>query len=323
MNVIINALKNINFKEISQKLTSKTVIGSVLFAISLWIYTSLNDEYITNVRIPLKVELPENRAPERQPPENLTVKVQGTGWQLFNLSVFNSAKECRLTLDESKFNLDSINVTRIELLNSMLGMVNVEPKDVYPEQVSIYTGLIGEKYVKIKLMVNIETKQGFRRVGGLSFKPDSILIRGNKKLIKDINYWPTEELSFKNLYESFEYEVELKDSLAEIVELSESVVLISGEIQQEAEITIPDVNISVRGTKPRINYTINPQRIEITLVGGIKQIENVNPGKISAFVNSYSIVNDTTGIIIPNIVYPDSLELFRIKPSYLYLYKEG
>ena len=59
---------------------SKSFWGSLLFAMALWGYTSLNTEFNEQIEVPLYVKLPANRAMESELDKTVTIAVKGTGW---------------------------------------------------------------------------------------------------------------------------------------------------------------------------------------------------------------------------------------------------
>lgn len=318
MQININIDRIINTAKLKRALRSKTMIGSVIFAIALWVYTSLNGEYNTTVKVPLFIDLPSNRSLEEVPTDNITVKVFGTGWQLFNLYFFNSSKNCFLDYTNHDFRVDdNIVVTRNDLLNSLTGMINVESRDVNPTTIEIKTGLLQSKYVRIKPNIRIKTREGFMVVGDIELEPDSVLINGNIKALNLIDFWETEALTINNIFSPVNSEIALKDTLEQI-ELDITTVKYMADVQQIAEITVPDVVIDIRGGSLPLGHTIKPNKIDVTIYGGVDQVVDFDQSSINAFIDVSEIKTDTTGIIKVNVNYPNDVKLLRIKPPYVY-----
>jgi len=85
---------------------------------------------------PLRIILPANRAIEEPPPEIITFKVQGTGWDLFNLIFFNSAAICSVDLSKAAINVDEYEITRNQIIKSIAYFNNVEAIESIPEAIS-------------------------------------------------------------------------------------------------------------------------------------------------------------------------------------------
>ena len=77
--------KNLKIIAHKERYFSKAFWGSILMAIALWTYTSLNMEYITAVKVPLFIKLPESKSLENNISKDVTLQVKGNGWHLFNL----------------------------------------------------------------------------------------------------------------------------------------------------------------------------------------------------------------------------------------------
>jgi len=308
-------------KRVKEVMTSRPLIGSVLFAIALWVYTSLNGDYITIIKVPLSVNLPENRILEDIPEKEISVKVSGTGWQIFNLLFFSSSKNCVIDLTDVKAKDDYYTITRNDILNGVQGMINVEPRDVFPYHFKLKTGLIQDHFVKVLPRVSITPREGFMIIGDIKVEPDSIIIRGSDKTIKDIHSWPTVELNVSNVYESLSVPLAILDSLPKMVEISETKVTVSATIQQLADITIHDVKVQVRNSANLKGHLIDPDIITIVIRGGVDQLSDFSPESVSAYINLTDLKTDSTGILIPKIIYPDSLILVGTYPEYVYHYE--
>jgi hypothetical protein len=289
----------------------------MFFATALWAYTSLNEEYRTNISIPLKFNLPANRAFDASPPENLTISIKGSGWQIFNL-FFNSSAQCYIDLSSAMINDTVYDVTRDKILKGIQYLNSVQPLELFPDNIRISTGLVGEYSVPIAPQVFISPKDGYTLVGDVQIKPDIAVIRGNDAIAKNIQKWMTAPAFFENVYEPINQTVALSDSLRGVIGLNIQSVRISADIQQVAEITIPDVPVKIIGGALPNNHIIEPSIVTVTLRGGINQIKEISPDNISAWLEYSRVLNDSSGIIKPNIKYPEKVNLLKISPPYLY-----
>ena len=212
------------FKNILNLIISKSFLGSVAFAFALWFYTTLNSEFVTIVKIPFSVILPAHKALETQLPSIISVEVRGTGWKLFNLLFFNSAARCQLDLSLEKLSNISFQAHRNDIIKSLQYMSNVEALDVWPQNLDIETGSIGEFSVLVEPDIKIIPRDGFTLVGKISVKPDLINIKGNLKIVSNINSWKTQKTEIYDSYLPVSQIVPLSDSLKNVVELSHSQV---------------------------------------------------------------------------------------------------
>ncbi|MDQ1266996.1 MAG: hypothetical protein QG635_2149 [Bacteroidota bacterium] len=312
-------MKEINRRErIKKFLLSRSLIGSIILSVSLWLYASLNAEYITFVQVPLELAFPANRAIEKSPPEKISVKVRGNGWNLFNLMFFNSAAKSHIDLSHIKIDEDTYKITRNDILEGVLFFNNVEALDVLPETLTIKAGLIGRYKVPAISVVNIQPKEGFTIVGVLKIKPDSIFIEGNDFIVRKIKSWKTKNYDFEGLYENAVLTAELSDSLAGLVKLSTQYITISVEIQQIAETVVDNIPILIQGGNLPSNHRLLPESISVTLRGGIDEIADFSIDLITAIIDYRDIISDTTGLLKPEIIIPGNIKVIQTNPPYIY-----
>lgn len=312
------AIKQKRLKEI---LTSKSFYGSVFFALALWAYTSMNNIYVTTVKVPLNINLPEYRAIENYIQKNITLKVRGTGWHLFYLFFINKEAKCNIDLVSYDLTKDNYTIERAEILKGIQDMINIETIDVIPEKIEINTGLKDEKKIPIIPRINIATRDGFLQVGNIKLRPDSITIKGNLKFIKNIMYWETELIELDDIYHEFSMSVKLKDTLNGRVELAKDFVEFYADVQEMSSITFYDIPIFIKGGSLSEDQQIYPPHLSVTLQGGINDITRISPENVAITINYSKILHDSTGIIIPEVNIPHSIKATTIYPKYVYLVK--
>lgn len=310
-----------NLRRLKRVLKSKSLIGSVLFATSLWGYTSLNHEYTPFVKIPLKVILPRNKAIENPLPKNISVKVRGSGWQLFYLMFFNSTKECNVDLTDRDISTDEFIITRADFMKGIQNIVDVEPIDVVPETTKLVIGQLVTRKVPVNPIVSITPRDGFVAMNDFKISPDSIEITGNETTVKNIRYWNTEKISIEGVYKPTTVNLALSDTLSTIIKKSINSVHISFDVQQEADITIYDVPVRIRGGILPKNHILKPDKIKVLVTGGVKQIADISLYNIESFIDYTEVINDTSGIIRPKVEINHSFNKFYALPQYLYHYR--
>jgi len=306
------ALKNVS---------KKSYLGALLFAMALWLYASLGSSFSTLVNMPLIIQLPEDRAFEEPPPASVSIEAKGTGWNLFNLLYFNKSKKIYLDLSKTQINDSIFNINRTSILKGLQSFERVELSDILTENVSIKTGKVTTYSVPVEPDITIIPADGFYLVGKPKLDPDMIEIRGNDKIVSNIKTWKTKPLVLEDRNRAFIYNLALSDTLSEIVKLNRTNINFTADIQQTAEVTFDEIRISIRGGSIPKNYKIQPEFVSITFRGGINEIIDLNPDKISVTLNYADILNDKSGILIPKIEFPGSSRVINLEPSFLYNYK--
>ncbi len=299
-------------------LNSKSFWGSLLFAVALWGYTSLNTEFTTAVEIPLYIKLPVNRALEQEPEQSIGVTVKGSGWHLFNMFLFNNSKNCTIDLSDYQIDDSVFVIDKNEIQKGIRGLSNVMATEVWSKPIEIVTGKIIQKKIPILPNITVNPAEGFTVVGRVKVEPEYVIINGNENVVNRIEKWFTQFAEYDGKNKSFSQEVNILDSLVNVVNVYPPKVRISAEIQQEAEITIDDVPIQVtRGSLPASSI-ISPSLISVTLRGGVDELAKLSVLDISAVIDFDSIIKDSTGILYPQIKLPENIELIGNSPRYLY-----
>jgi len=292
---------------------------TLLLTIFLWMYISLNDNYNTLLEIPLTVVPPKGRAIEQEISNFVNVEMEGSGWNLFNYLYLNQAKRCVIYLDNiAKEDTSSYLISSIDFQKGLEGISKVRARRFYPARLTITTGEIVEKKVDMKPDVVLKVKEGFVLVGGVRTEPNTVIISGNSKSLKDINQWRTAYSEFKNINTSFNYVVDVSDSLASIIEVVPDKIKIYGEIQQYAEITFDDIQLKILGGKLPSNHILLPSNFKVTLIGGIDQLNKISPDDIELTIDYDKVMKDTTGILAPTLKIPHFTKTMDITPKVIY-----
>jgi hypothetical protein len=171
--------------------------------------------------------------------------------------------------------------------------------------------------VPIFSSIELVPREGFTLVGTIRIEPDSVVIRGNEAMLQTIQKWQTSPLKITDAIQSFRFETSLVDSLQNHIALSQQTVVVSGEIQQTAEITFDDIPLEILSEPQQSLHQVFPNRISVTLRGGAEQLAQLSASSVRALLEYQNIAKDTTGIINPIISLPPSLTLLNITPPYL------
>lgn len=242
----------------------------------------MNEEYQTVVKVPLKIDLPENKAIEKDIPTKLDIMVKGTGWNLFNLIYFNNSKICNIKLQSKDLTSDYYQINRQEIIKSVEFFQNIETRDVIPDNLDIYFGTIAKKTVPVIPKVEVSTIENFIFTDSLQLVPNVVEISGNKKILDEINYVQTKKISLKDVSKSLKTEVDIDTELSSVLNFNVKKVGISVNIQQKAHIILDDLKV------PELIFAANektiPSTFKIVITGGVKDIAKINIKEINSKV---------------------------------------
>ena len=290
---------------------------ALLFAISLWVYASFNEEYQALVDIPLTITPPSGRSIEDILPSRISVDVAGSGWYLFNYLYINNIKRCKINLNDVRKDDTVYIISSLDMQKGLEGINRVIAKRFYPDQISVRTGEIDSTHVSIIPNVKINLRDGFVLVGNLGTEPQTVTITGNRNLIDTIRTWQTNRLRLNEVNSSFSHTVQVSDSLSSVIDVSPSEITVFASVEQYAEITFSDIEVQVVGGQLPPEHTISPQFFTVTLSGGIELLSKIKSSDISITVNFETIMNDRNGIIRPVVTVPPFTKLMNTEPTFL------
>ena len=274
---------------IGQKLS--LLFGALGLALLLWIFVVSQDEYTLILDLPIEARnLNVQKAHKEEVPPYASVRLRGTGRDLFKSFLLKNFGGFKLVLDlegisrEYEFVLneyfEKFPQKVVLPLNYNLSFIEV----VYPNRIKISLDDYSSKSVPIISNLHIKPAPGFIMVGNQIIKPEKIDIAGPKKELALINHIETINDTISGLTSFYSGEIKTK-SLGRLIEYSTNSVEISLDIQNISERIIVDVPVIVVNIPEKIRVFPSPQTVSLTVIGGVKQISNLNPTDIKVVVD--------------------------------------
>lgn len=294
---------------------NKSFWVTLVLAVLLWIYISLNEIFISTIDVPLSVVPTKGRSIEQLLSNSIIVEIEGSGWSLFNYIYLNNSKRCLVNLNNVTREDSLFTIASLDFQKGLEGINKIRPRRFFPNRLVVTTGKIEKKKVDISPDIHLKTKKGFVLVGNIYADPSSVVISGNKKSLEHINNWKTKYTEFYGVNSSFNHIVDLSDSLTSIIQIHPNKTKVYGEIQQYGEITFYDIELKIVGGQLPSNHTINPTNFSVTLMGGIEQLNKISAKDIEITMDYDKILNDTIGILVPTLKIPPFVKIMSISPK--------
>jgi YbbR domain-containing protein len=289
------------------------VLVSLILSAILWVSLSLNQTYEIDKTIPVKINVVKPYAVSGNVPLHLDVKFRGVGWSLLRL--FTSLNPEFNYNVIPHLNEQSLILTK-QYLGDNLGLSqNLSITDVYPESLYVMVDKYEEKYVKLIPKVKIDCRNGYQVVGNPVLEPDSIKIGGAYRILNSIKYLNTQEIYVNNVNASISREVNITDSLSNIIWKSENLVKLTLNIELSAEKEFQGVKIHITDIPSDKEVFLIPENIGVQLKGGVNQLSGLDASRIIAGIGYNEIFADTTGAVVPRFVLPEGTSLIAMKPE--------
>jgi len=295
------------------------IILSVVFAIIIWTSVNLSGSYYTTLQFPIRVEnIHEGYGIASKLPEVVTIKLKAVGWKILGLHV-----RSRVDYVVSA-GLETGNI-KVNLLNSVTDNYwvssEVQVLDIWPASLDIRIAKLENKIVPVKPNVSIGFKEEFGLAKPVISEPESIDVSGTAKFLDTLKFIETQPVKFEKIDQSFTTEIELSKNTALL--LKPGKVKLYFDVQKIVEREITDIPIKLKNVPSDRNVVLLPDRIKISLRGGINILGKINPDEIEAVLNYTDVINDTLGSVSPRIKIPgNTILLFKSPERIKYIIKK-
>jgi len=209
-----------------------------------------------------------------------------------------------------------------KLVNEQSWLTRYSVIDIYPAKINIKINKAGETVKPVTADLSLQYEDGFGLVGKIKITPNSVKLKGSEKLLAGINSVKTKKTILTGLKEKTVIEVQLEG--IEGVSIAPQKVTIELDVQKIADREIEGVVLSVLDKPKERDILLNPDKVTVTVRGGIDIISTLKAEEIKAVINYPEIVNDTTGITVPKVILPETIDFIDIKPPHIkYIIKKN
>lgn len=285
---------------------------SFIFALALWLYISLSDNYVVNLSIPINLKLSQKQALASEIPNTIDVTLRGKGWDLLTV-ILGHKPVYNLDLSNYKKN---VKISPISDLKSIIGIPEqITVLNIYPDTLDIVFDNITEKYLKVKNNLNVIPKESYVIVGNPRIEPDSVKVYGASSVIMKLKSIPTVSLTIENVSQKFSKVVNLKDTLTNLIQIEPKTVTIFYNIELLAEKKLEGVDVVVKNLPLNKEVVIIPPKIDLIFRGGVNHLSRLRESDVSVSIDFNVLEKDSTGFITPDIRIPIDYDLIKYEPN--------
>ncbi len=317
------ATKIIDFIQYRLNRRSVAFLLCLLLSSLFWLLTSLSNEYVDEVSIPISYHnLPEDLLIANKPINVAQAKVKGFGFDLLWYWLHFEKLEIPITADPSE--LPSIrrkgkeyhyvltrdkNGRMASMENNQLEILSISPDTIFLKFTPKYM-----KLVPVRLNAEISFAKQFGIVSEAVLNPDSVLLIGPQKDIDTISFVLTERQSWKDLNESVTSEVTLKkfQNLPN-VRFSQTEVQVELNVVEftEGSVTVP---LLIEASRPE-SVKVFPNEVEIKYQVPLSSYDNINANQFQASVVLDEKNLERASLVVNLNKQPIEVTQIRIIPS--------
>lgn len=285
----------------------------IILSAIFWFAITLNEEYTTNLNVPVIIELHEkNIAIEGKVPQYLNLKVRTTGWEVLMLKYFQPPE----FLISIKNPGDNLNIETNNIPNDQLNLSsNAKILDIKPATINLTFNYAIEKKIKIYPVLDLSFKEGYSIASPITLEPDSIYIRGSRRLLLTIDSLPTKKVTIKNLSEFTSIETELEDTLTNLISFEKKKIKISFDVQQVVDKMFEKIPVELINQPTDKEALLLPSFIDIKLRGGITILGSINVDSLKAFIDYKKYANKSDEETVPEFILPFGVSVIEYYPK--------
>lgn len=295
------------------------VVGATLAAIVMWGFVSMSGSYETIIELPVRVELPGGLTLTRELPSKLRVLVRASGWSHLKIMFVEDPALVLVPVGRGVVANGKVVYGQRELSERLRSSLpDATALNFYPDSLTLAFGTIINKKVPVRTRAIIQPRPGFQIIGNPWSEPDSVILIGAPSVLDSLGSWPTSTAIIPDVHGVVSRIVSLSDSMRMLVQPQPRWVEVRADVQEIGERTFADVPLIDRVTlsDSTRRVILRPDRIEVLLRGGVRDLSQLDPMAIRAYVEVVEGV-DTLGVIAPRLILPPgvNLSVVRIIPE--------
>ncbi|MCB0547793.1 MAG: hypothetical protein KDD19_09395 [Phaeodactylibacter sp.] len=289
-----------------------TLLACIGIAFVFWLLIKLSQTYRTEKQVLFQFEIPSDKALASVAPEDMTVQLQGTGWDL--VFEFFSSRNVQLSYDMS--GIAQLNLNRAQLRSDILQNLysnDITVLEINPESLNLTLEEKASKTVPIVVRDSLGFAPEHHLKSPVKVSPDSVEIAGPVSLVSTIAYWYTDSILLSNLKASATQVIKLREPAPELsLSVNEVKARIEVEPFTEKAMYVPLV---IKNSPDSLR--IFPDKITVRCKLGLSKYDSVSYRDFTAEVDLKTISANAANNSVPIVITrkPDFVETLQYTPK--------
>ncbi|MCB0586846.1 MAG: YbbR-like domain-containing protein [Phaeodactylibacter sp.] len=289
-----------------------TLLACIGIAFVFWLLIKLSQTYRAEKQVLFQFEIPSDKALATLAPNDMTVQLEGTGWDL--MFDFFSSRTVKLSYDMS--GITQLNLNRARLRSDIAQNLNsndISIMEINPESLNLTLEDKSTKPVPVIVRDSLNFAPEHHLKSPVKVSPDSVEIAGPASLVSTIDKWYTDSLQLDNLKTTTTQVVKLEKPPRE---LSVSVNQVEAQIEVEP-FTEKTMYIPLVIKNAPDSLRIFPDKINISCKLGLSKYDSVSFRDFIAEVDLKGISANAPNNSVPVVITqkPDFVESLQYTPK--------
>lgn len=207
--------------KILSRIDQKILVYLIFVGIAtvFWFFNKLGNNFTTTISYPVRyANMPRNKVLVNDLPQNLKLNVNALGYKLLIYKLSPPPYPVVINLEDYLNQINNPNFKQFKLqtrytreeINEQMPN-NIEVLDILPDTISFQFANIIEKKVPIKAHVQLSFDQQCMLNGAITFKPDSVTVKGPHTIIDTLSGIYNKYQSFSGLNKPLQRNVALQE----------------------------------------------------------------------------------------------------------------
>ena len=256
----------------------------VLVSFSFWLLQVLNDDYETELSIPLKMKnVPENVVITTELPKELKIGVKDRGTVLVNYLLGQTLYPVILDFEEYADKGSRVRIPTLALSKRIAGQLNQSTRlfGIKPDTLEIIYTRGEAKKVPVKLCGEVKTERQYY-ISDILFSPDSVLVYAPREILDTITSAYTEGLHVDEVSDTIKKCVSLLPVKGARFTPGYSDVTVLVDMYSEKTVEVPVYGINFPEDKQLRTF---PSKVRVTFQVGLTQFKNITGDDFSVAVD--------------------------------------
>jgi len=292
----------------------------LILAFLVWVPVKLEKDYTAQGNLDIHFIPPMGYILSEQDLSDVSVNYFGSGFDILKFKLFHKGK-----IDISLPDRQGDFVFRNDQLNALIREQNETEVEIIAntlEEIRLFSDLQIQKRVPIVSAITFRAKPGYIVQGDIEFLPDSVQVKGPKKIIDTLPHISTRVKTISQLSQSLEDKILLKKTTG--VQLNPEEVNFRLYVEQLTEKEMEVVLRNHLSLEHEKNTLIVPPNARIKVSLPISQYESFSEHMLSFTLTSDSLVQDSLqglraleiSSALPSVqvldFHPDSVRVLRV-----------
>lgn len=282
-------------KQVEQLKADRAILLLCLgIALAFWVPTKMAQIYRTEKKVKLYFDLPPKATFTVVPPADMTIVVEGKGWDLLFDRILDPHIKLYFDLsNEKRFDLNRGQLRKAIL--DQLYSLDLKIIELNYEELHFEIEPIAQKKVAVQFDGKMTFARDYYLKQALQLRPDSVWIKGPASRVGLTNQVKTEFKAFDQLSAAFSEKLEL--SVPQSIEVTPTAVVLEASIEKFTEKSI-FVKVHIPGSVGRLKYF--PSQVKVTFQIGLSAFNSISSADflIEADIQEGSTSKETTAALI-------------------------